>query len=63
MNGDPVQIQSGINMEMYGGVLEDGTNTLIGFTTYDMIQLSSKQLTIADLIQIAHKMYYVKKST
>lgn len=61
MNGDPVQIQSDINMEMYGGVLEDGTNTLAGFSTYVMLQLSSKQLTIADLIQIAHKMYYVKK--
>lgn len=58
-DGTPVQIQSSINITMFGGVSEDGTNKLVGFVSPCLIQLSSKQLSIAELTEIANKLQYL----
>lgn len=54
----PIQIQSSIDVTMYGGVSEDGTNKLAGFTPTCSIQLTSKQLSLSELSQIANRLLY-----
>ena len=55
----PIQVQSSIDVTMYGGVSEDKTNKLSGFTSTCWIQLTSKQLSLSELTQIAERLHYV----
>lgn len=54
----PIQVQSSIDVTMYGGVSEDGTNKLAGFTPTSSIQLTSKQLSLSELAEIANRLLY-----
>ena len=58
INNDSIQIPSSIGIVMYGGVSEDGTSLLAGFTYHVIIQLSSKQHTISELIPVAESLHY-----
>ena len=58
MGGNSSKLQSGIGIALYEGLSEDGTNILAGFTDHVVIQLSSKQFTMSELVQVARKMVY-----
>ena len=55
----PIQVQSSIDVTMYGGVSEDETNILSGFASTYWIQLTSKQLSLSELTQIAERLHFV----
>ena len=59
INGDSTPVQSGIDITLYGGVSEDGTNILAGFTTRVAVQLSSQEHTLPELIHVAKKLFYM----
>ncbi len=55
----PIQVQSSIDITMYGGISEDETNKLSGFTSTYWIRLASKQLSLSELTQIAERLHFV----
>ena len=56
---DTTEVQASIGITMYGGISDDGTNILTGVIPQSTIQLSSKQMALAELIQITQKLQYV----
>lgn len=54
-----IETQSNIGIPLFGGSLDDGTIFLSGFTEQSVLQLLSKQLTMAELIHISKRLCVV----